>query len=246
MKYVAPNQPPTELIRWMAQCKTASSEIDYDTVGQVEIEGENRDVKTAIKRQRLIDQGYICPYTLVRVDDKSCHIEHIKPRELSKLEGRREETLDYGNLIACFPANGGDKAYGCGAPLRESKTLALSPRDPRCEVRVRYRSTGRVEAADGGELVAQTLDTWLGLNCTWLLERRKAALSGAGVSSSSSNPLSVAAAKALCESILRFKPGQKLTPFCVAIAHVAQEHIDRLEKLAAQRRFGRQSQHRDH
>jgi len=195
MKHVAPNEPPIELIRWIAQCRKASTEIDYDTVGQVEINGEKLDVKAAIKRQRLIDQGYICPYTLVRIDEASCHIEHIKPRAVSKRDGRREETLDYGNLIACFPPDGGDKSYGCGAPLRGQKPLAVSPRDSRCQMVVCYRSTGRVEAADGGELVAQTLDTWLGLNCTWLLEKRKAALAGAGVSSSSSAPLSVAAAK---------------------------------------------------
>jgi uncharacterized protein (TIGR02646 family) len=246
MKHVAPNQPPTELIRWIAQCRSASIEIDYDTVGQVEIDGEKRDVKAAIKRQRLVDQGYICPYTLVRIDEASCHIEHIKPRAVSKAEGRREETLDYGNLVACFPAKGSDKTYGCGAPLREDKLLALSPRDPRCEVVARYQSTGRVEAAAGWELVAHTLDTLLGLNCIWLSERRKAALSGAGVSICSSNPLSAAAAKDLRETILRFRPGQKLAPFCVAIAHVAQEHIDRLEKLAAKRRFSRQGRQQDH
>jgi len=244
MKHVAPNQPPTELIRWVAQCRNASIEVDYDTVGQVEIDGEKRDVKAAIKRQRLIDQGYICPYTLVRVDELSCHIEHIKPRSLSKQERRPDETLDYGNLIACFPANGGDKSYGCGAPLRENKPLAFSPRDFQCEVRVRYKSTGQVEAANGDAKIQEMLDKTLGLNSNWIRDKRCAALAKAGVALAS-DAISSPEAIRLRDSILNYRPQNKLTPFCLAIAHAAQEHIDRLGNLAAKRRFMRQSQHHE-
>lgn len=242
MKHVAPNQSPTELLRWIAQCRNASIEIDYDTVGQVEIDGEKRDVKAAIKQQRLIDQGYICPYTLVRIDENSCHIEHIKPRAISKAEGRPEETLDYENLIACFPANGGNKAYGCGAPMRDNKPLAFSPRDFRCENQVRYRSSGQVEAANGSPEVCEMIDNTLCLNARWLMDKRRTALEKAGVAIGSNPPISIREARALRDLVLHYSPQRKLPPFCVAIAHAAQEHIERLEKLQAKSRFAQRSQ----
>jgi uncharacterized protein (TIGR02646 family) len=219
-------------------------EIDYDTVGQVEVDGEKRDVKAAIKQQRLIDQGYICPYTLVRIDENSSHLEHITPRAVSRANGRSNETLDYGNLIACFPANGGDKTYGCGAPIRENKPLALSPRDSRCEFHVRYRSSGQVEAANGIPDEEEMINKTLCLNVSWLTDKRRTALDRAGVAIGS-DPISIREARVLRDTILHYSPQRKLPPFCVAIAHAAQEHIERLEKLQAKSRFAQQRQRQE-
>jgi hypothetical protein len=85
----------------------------------------------------------------------------------------------------------------------------------------------------------------LRLNVKWLRDKRCAALAKAGVGFAS-DIVGVPEAIRLRDSILDYRPSRKLAPFCVAIAHAAQEHIDRLNKLAAKRRFSRQSQRQDH
>jgi uncharacterized protein (TIGR02646 family) len=241
MRFIAANRPPQELIAWVASSRQAGVELNYDTLGKVEIDGESRDVKEAIKRQRLEDQGYLCAYTLVRIEEESAHVEHLKARSVSKEEGRLEETVDYGNMVACFPANGGDTTYGCGAPVRGSTALVVTPREQRCETALRYRSTGRVEPAqENDDAIRKMLNDVLCLNTHWLLGRRQNAILDAGVAPRSPKPLTSTAASRLAEHIVEYRTGTKLTPFCVAIAHAAQDHVARLRKLAIKRRYAQQ------
>jgi uncharacterized protein (TIGR02646 family) len=242
VKFIVANHPPAELIAWIANSRSNGIDVNYDTVGQVKMGGVTKDVKDAIKRQRLEDQGYICAYTMVHIEEGTSHIEHLKPRSLSKAQGKPEETLDYGNLVACFPANGGDTSHGCGAPVRGEKILALTPREQRCERVLRFKSSGRVEAAIPDPALGDMIERVLCLNTAWLLSIRRGAILNAGVALASPKPLGASEAARLAGTISTHKSGGKFTPFCVAIAHAAREHIDRLQKLASKRKYARQYQ----
>jgi hypothetical protein len=263
MKYIQANTPPEELIKWTAAQRVAGVNLHFDTFGTVEINGQVRDVKTAILESRIKDQGFICPYTLLRIETENtsadgtvtpatAHLEHLVPRTVSDHAAppRPEETVDYGNMVACFPKNGGDKSYGFGAPMRDDVLLVVSPRDPACERVISYHQNGTVNPSQASSPQEQDpiwiqLNTTLGLNTDKLKRFRRGAFLKAGVSlESDPNSLDTPEkAEKLAQEIVRFRRGEKLTPHCVAIAHAALAHAAKLRKLRAQRAQARRHAH---
>jgi uncharacterized protein (TIGR02646 family) len=238
MRYISDNHPPEELILWFREQRKVGLNLRYDDLTPVVIDGERRDVRQAIIQQRLKDQGYLCAYTMLRVEEASCHVEHIYPRSRSYAEGNPELSVDYMNMVACYPLQEPRNKRGkCpfGAEARGDKLLGLHPLDPTCEQRLRYKSTGEAVAT-----IATDSDTHriidaegelLRLNHPKLVGWRKSAIDRAGIGVKASKPLTEAQALRLQSGVLQFQRGEKLTPHCVAIAHAAAEHIERLRKL---------------
>jgi uncharacterized protein (TIGR02646 family) len=237
MRYISENQPPPELILWLREQRKAGVNLRYDDLSPVEINSEQRDVRKAIVEQRLKDQGYLCAYTMLRIEADSCHVEHIYPRTLSYAEGDPEKTVEYTNIVACYPfEETGNKRGKCpfGAVARESNILGLHPLDPNCQKRLRYQSNGRVLATraddwDGIKLI-DPAGQLLRLNHPKLVKWRKSSINEAGLGIKSSSPLSEASATRLKTEVLQFKAGEKLKPFCVALAHAVDDHLRRLKK----------------
>jgi uncharacterized protein (TIGR02646 family) len=241
VRFIDANAAPAELINWVAQQGAAGVNLCYDNLGQIEIGGQIHDVKEAIKGQRLRDQGFLCAYTLLRIDQNSAHIEHLVPRATSNANGVPEQTVEYGNMVACFPLNGGDKSHGFGAPVRGTTPLVVTPRQQNCATFFKFTPNGRVEPAQPGNFAVRTMiDEVLCLNAPLLVSRRLAAYRGVRLSLDSPHPLSRAAAERLQRDVLTHKAGGRLTPFCICIAEAAGDHIRRLEKLSARKRFSRQ------
>ncbi len=240
MRYINASQAPSELIAWVAQQRKAGVNLHYDYLGIVEVGGHTVDVKEAVLKQRLKDQGFLCAYTMLRIDPDNAHIEHLVPRTVSNQAGRPDETIDYNNMVACFPKNGGDKNHGFGAPVRADRSLAVTPIDPSCERRIRYRDDGFVEALDRNDkALVEQIDDVLKLNARLLVRGRRESLCKAGITSDSPNPLSIGEAERLASGIVTFRPGGKLTQFCIAINQVAEAHVERIKKIQKKRAFSR-------
>jgi uncharacterized protein (TIGR02646 family) len=249
VRRIVDQQSPAELISWTAQQRAAGINFSFETLGRVQIAGEERDVKAAILAQRLNDQGYICAYTMRRITDESAHLEHIVPRSVSYAANRPEESVTYRNIVACFPKNGGDKSHGYGAPVRKDLPLVVSPCDEHCERAFSYQRAGRVEPGFPAEhpqyeALRSQIEKTLNLNADFLVRARKQAIKGAGVSTvDDSNAIeSPEAAERLAREVLSFKRGNELTPYCVAISHAATAHAGALRKLRDQRKHARRQQ----
>jgi uncharacterized protein (TIGR02646 family) len=231
------------LIDWVAQQKAASVNLHYDVLGQVERPGgEKVDVKQAIVRQRLKDQGYLCAYTMVGISEKNCHVEHIVPRSDSNARQQSEETVRYDNMLACYPQDDSKGKCPFGAHAREDRPLPLTPLDATCEKRMRFRKNGQIEPLNSNDLgVSNILDeegNLLRLNHPRLVLWRREAIH-AVLFSGHSPELSITAARRFAKRVLEFRWGERLRPYCIALAHAATEHADNLEKLRRKKRFSK-------
>lgn len=242
MRLIRDNQPPKELIDWIAQQRGAGVNLHFDTLGRVSVYGEERDVKKAILRQRLLDQGYLCAYTMVRIEEDNSHIEHLVPRSLSKAEGRPEETVEYRNMVACYPVDG---TCEFGAHARKNLSLPFTPLDANCESRIQYGTNGYAKPVNPGDQNVDALidpdGSLLRLNHSTLIRWRKNAVIGAGLSNGSKQLKRVHETKRYAREVLNFRRGDKLEPYCIALAHAADAHVKRLEKLTQKRKFSRAS-----
>jgi uncharacterized protein (TIGR02646 family) len=243
MRYISDNQPPEELILWLREQRKENLNLRYDDLTPVKINGVNKDVRQSIIDQRLKDQGYLCAYTMLRIHEDSCHVEHIYPRSCSYAKGYPEKSVEYANMIACYPLQkSGDKRGKCpfGAEARGNEPLGLHPLDPTCEQRLRYKSNGEVVATNPSDNnainIIDAAGKLLRLNHPKLVKWRKSAIDQAGIgipttkALRASKRLTEAQATRLKNEVLQFQRGQKLRPHCVAIAHAADEHIERIRK----------------
>lgn len=241
MRHIRENNTPQALISCLALRNQAGQDLNYDEVGLVEVDGSSVSVVAEIRRARILDQGGICAYTMMRIDEESCHNEHIIPRSRSRAEGRMEETLEYRNIVACYPKNDSEGACEFGAIARGTRELAVTPLDAACEQRIAFsRTSGRADAANPTDQAVQEMcDEVLVLNHDALIQRRLEAFDRAGVGTKSNSPISAPQAIALAASILEHRRGNLLAPFCVAISHAAKTHAELIEKVRQRRRRSR-------
>lgn len=243
MRCIINNESPQALLAWKAQRNNAKPRqvSDFRQLGRIEIEGDSVDVKQAIKEQRLIDQGGLCAYTMMRIRLDTSHVEHLKPQTLSRENDRVghfiEETVDYGNMALCYPKKEGSGGVGYGAPYRGEANLVLTPRDARCERLIQYHRDGSVDSED--TRVDEMLSKVLNLNHATLVDRRKESYNRAGVGLRPSNLLSEKEASRLAESVLKMNAKNELAPFCAGISHAAKQHVEILQKRRRKKAMAR-------
>jgi uncharacterized protein (TIGR02646 family) len=227
MRWIRENEPPEALIRCLALRRQSGQSLNYDEVS----------VKKEIRKSRIADQGGICAYTMMRIDENSCHNEHLIPRAVSRESGNIEQTLDYKNIVACFPKEVGAGGIEYGAHARGTKNLVFTPLDQSCEERIHYkRATGKAEPTkDGDDAATELINDVLKLNHKTLIENRLNAFNQAGVGNRSSKPLTGKQARRLASLILTYKKGGDLTPYCVALSHAATQHAEWIEHLRKRR-----------
>lgn len=243
MRYIASNTAPQALRDWISQRNAATPQqvLDFRQLGRVEIAGEDVDVKQAIKEQRLIDQGGLCAYTMMRITVDTSHVEHLKPQTKSRINDQVEhfieETVDYGNMVLCYPKEEEAGGVGFGAPYRGDVDLVLTPRETKCEKLVQYYRDGSVKSEDPA--VERMLNKVLNLNHTTLVDRRKDAYNRQHVGLRSTDPLTVKQAERLAESVLEMNSKNELKPFCVGISHAAKQHVEILQKRRHKKKMAR-------
>jgi uncharacterized protein (TIGR02646 family) len=168
------------------------------------------------------------------------HIEHLVPQTQASELG-----LTYSNMLACFPADGGDTSHGYGAPMKGGTAVAVgvnfvSPYSPGCDQRFQFDSQGLIGCAPHDKAVQQTI-ACLRLNHGQLVELRQRALSAHGLTLRTSDlraqryprlqkvtcHLSAKQAQSLATTVMQADAQGQLEPFCSAIAQVAAAYAQR-------------------
>ncbi len=228
MRYIEKNDPPEALLYWKAQRNAAAQSLDFAELGRVEMNGDEVDVKQAIKFQRMKDQGFLCAYTMLRITVEDSHIEHLIPQSRSRKDMNINETVEYGNMVACYPREESKGGVGYGAAYRGKKLLIVTPRDSKCERVIKYHQNGTITSEDGE--VEKMLNNVLNLNAQTLKDRRQDIFNRHGVGLRSDNPLKIREAERFAQSVMKADSNGKLSPFCVALNHAAQAHIELIRK----------------
>lgn len=212
MKRIIKGQEPEVLRQWKDENADVPQNLTYQNMP-----------KAAVKAQMLVEQGYLCGYTMQRiqtVDD--CHIEHITPRSQAP-----HLTIDYNNLLACVPSDtpghrpainnfpyGAMKKWG----TQVDEGTFVSPLQADVESRFRYVADGSVGAVAEDEAAESTI-TILALNHGQLIDLRKAAIEERVLDVD--DPLSAAEAETLAQAIMNADAAGRVPEFCLAISQVA-------------------------
>lgn len=187
MKYIRKNAfAPKKLQDWL-------NNLTSDEKGcliNCRYENLPSDVHKNLVKILLEEQGFLCCYTGLRIDDKNSHIEHLKPQTISKKDPHDHDDVNYYNMLAAYPKEKNipknetsTKECPFGAKFRGKETLAVSPLSPECEQKFIFDIEGVIKSAnadgenetDEEDDATQTINT-LNLNYDLLVEMRKAAI----------------------------------------------------------------------
>jgi uncharacterized protein (TIGR02646 family) len=217
MRRIIKTHAPQELQNWCEENKEINHAYEqlWGTVAHA-----------ALKRELLEEQGLLCAYTGKAIGRDTSHVEHIKPRNVC----REWEDVDYKNLVACFPADGGDVSHGFGAPMKGGwweEAEFISPLMDGCEHHFRFAWSGHVYAfPDGHEAAAQTIDK-LKLDHDELTKLRKARIDGffGYGKRTSSRPLTIGDARTVLASIDRIDRAGSLIEYCFVLKQLLSRYI---------------------
>ena len=121
-----------------------------------------QDIRIDVRTNCLIDQFYLCGYCCNRIDEKTCHNEHIIPQ--NSVEGENL-TLDFdNNIIASCNAS-----LHCGHK-KDNNKIDLTPLMTECESEIIYQLNGKMTHTTPR---AQATITTLGIRNKSLENKRK-------------------------------------------------------------------------
>jgi len=169
------------------------------------------DVKSSLLSALLSDQGYICCYCGMRIDDKSSHVEHIRPRHWYP-----EYSLNYNNLLAsCGRRYTANQPLHCGAAKGDwfDEVLLVSPLYKDRIMKFTFFANGIVAAIDE-DLPAVTTIKKLNLNSPNLQEHRRKAVDAVV------ELLSEYTIDEIVHKIIQRDADGRLEPFCFVITNV--------------------------
>lgn len=218
MRKIVKTHPPQELRDW----RTANRDLNHtyeDMLGT--------GAHQALKIKLLEEQGQICAYTGRSIDSESSHIEHLKPQN----QCSDWEDVNYRNVVACFPADGGDTSYGYGAPVKAGwwdEALFVSPLSDDCERRFHFTWSGHVNPyPEDHEGARKTIEV-LGLDKKGLRQLRKSRIDGffGFGRRTRQRPLSVADARMALENIEQFNRDGRLHEFCFVLKQLLLKYTE--------------------
>jgi len=228
MRAIVKQGIPMTLQNWVRDMRRdAPQNLSYDNLPTA--------IKDDVKRALLMEQGHLCAYTLRKLHGiGSCHIEHVEPQNAAP-----SKDVDYANMAACVPKDGGDTSIGYGAPMKAGKAVRLnadfvSPHMQGCETRFQFDDKGGVKSVPG-DIAAQRTITTLNLNHGALTELRRAALQAHGLTVATRTTRtarqlkSAAQARRFAAEVMRPDGYGQLEPFCVALAQAALAYAEREE-----------------
>jgi uncharacterized protein (TIGR02646 family) len=231
MKLIEKNGCPPDYTHWCRSVAGTEQE-DYEEIP--------KKCKNTLKAVLLEEQGFICGYTMKRIDQDNAHIEHIKPQHVCKVEKRGLKLgldLDYGNMIACYPEknNKGEPLYGAhkkGKWWENNGIDFISPLDNSCQRSFRFDLDGKITALNPKAF--KTIEV-LALDNSSLTQIRGRVIyehiyGSAGVKS-------ICQANRKMERILEKDGRGKYHEFCIAIHDALQEHIKTLEKASKRKKY---------
>jgi uncharacterized protein (TIGR02646 family) len=183
---------------------------------------ENTAVIEAVERSLLKEQGHLCCYTGIRVDNGNYHVEHLKPQKCCIAN----EDIDYKNILVAYPRDG--CAFGAHAKGDwHQPELMVSPLDPSCSGRFAYGISGEVSPANPSDLAAHTTIQRLRLNHQALAGMRRAAIEGLLARAPAMGTRKL---ERIAREYSQVTPGQPLAEFCFVIQQVADQLLQRARR----------------
>lgn len=222
MKRIKKTHPPKELLEWLKD--NEGLDCSYRAL-------QGKPAYEALKRHLLKEQGYICAYTGIEISEENSHIEHLKPQTVCKqekvLDKKYLDDVEYHNMVACFPKNGGDDSLGYGAPVKRSwwnESEFVSPCQADCERRFIYGWKGEIKHLHGDKAAETTINV-LGLGTKRLKDKRYKRILGFFGFSRKAKDLSQRDAKKLLAIIGKPNSTGHLTEFCFVFEQLLPKYI---------------------
>ncbi|MBU5635906.1 TIGR02646 family protein [Geomonas sp. Red69] len=218
MRRIVKTHAPQQLTKWRNDNKDLNHAYE-DMLGT--------EAHQALKDKLLEEQGGICAYTGRAIDAASSHVEHLKPQ--NQCVG--SEDVEYRNVVACFPADGGDTAFGYGAPVKAgwwNEALFVSPLSEECERRFRFTWSGHVYPNPGDHQGATETIKILGLDKEGLRQLRKSRIDGffGFGARTRAKPLSIADARTALARVDEFNGNGRLQEFCFVLKQLLPKFIE--------------------
>ncbi len=222
MRRITKGQEPEELRFWKEQNAVTPQNLTYSNMP-----------KAGVKLQMLAEQGYLCAYTMQRIQTVTdCHIEHIVPQNQPNQPPHLD--IDYSNLLACVPSDTpghrptNDLPYGARKKggTRIDQDTFVSPLHEDVESRFLYRPNGSIGFVTGDNAAENTIRI-LALDHGQLADLRKAALEERVLDVG----LSADEARTLSQTILATDTAGRIAEFCLAISQVAAWYADKMRNL---------------
>jgi uncharacterized protein (TIGR02646 family) len=211
MKYIEKQPEPDQFRQW-------KEGVSADWIPSWGALDDAPNVKKALKGQLLSEQGAICCYCGMSVNQNNSHIEHIKPRK-----NYPEEALNYNNLLAsCLPDQEKRVKLHCGMHKKDWYVTSefVSPLDSSCQERFGFGSNGAIMEKNQQDHSATITIQKLGLNCTQLIAHRKKAIEGSGLFD---DTLSEDDLERFADAIMRRDDEGHFIEFCFVISSVLKE-----------------------
>lgn len=203
MKYIQKGKEPQNFSDWKATQKSLGVNYDYKYLSNPE--------KGAVHISLLSEQGYICCYCCMRVEQSNSHIEHLAPQ--SKTDS--ELSLDYTNMLGSCGRYPNWPEY-CGNK-KGNLAIGVSPLQANCEEFFNYSSIGEILPTANNKDAQKTIKV-LGLNHFDLTEGRKQAFEALeGITQEEAELLAQ-----VCQQ--RNAQGQ-YQPFCNAVLYFLKNYL---------------------
>lgn len=236
MRCIKKQAEPRIFIEWKKSMQMyAPQNLTYNNLPTTKDESE-KSVSAEVKKALLVEQGYLCAYSLRRLSLDNCHIEHVLAQNTHP-----HLDVDYQNMAACFPKSGGDLSHGYGAPVKsgvcvkwanssdcsrsncaekpcEAVINFVSPYSVNCEKRFSYKANGEIQGLDAEAI--ETIEL-LKLNHQNLIDLRRREIQANGLSVRSDRRKSPTEARRFAESVFQLDEQKRLVPFCTAHHQIA-------------------------
>ena len=217
MRRIVKYHAPQELTRWCEDNKNVNHSYG-DLCGT--------EAYRVLKDTLLVEQGGICAYTGRAIERCSSHVEHLKPQN----QCAEWEDVDYRNVVACFPVDGGDTSHGYGAPVKAGwwdENLFVSPLSESCERRFRFTWSGHIYPnPDDHQQAVETIKV-LCLDHDGLRKLRESRIKGffGFGSRTRTKPLSIAEANLALANIDQLDGNGRLTEFCFVLKQLLPKYM---------------------
>lgn len=215
MKRIVKTQIPPLLAAWVAQTQNSDNKLYKDMTAVVKDELRNRLIK---------EQFYLCAYTGINISDFNFHIEHIYPRNLSKINKTRED-VDYFNVLACYPAAKYKDDCYFGANKKDEwwdKAKFISPLDPSCAAKFIFNWSGKISPFSGNVAATETIKV-LALDHSQLNSLRKASIDSFFGFDRGTSITKTQARKLLVK--IDEPEGGRLRPFCFVLKQLLEKYV---------------------
>lgn len=121
------------LIQWKIEQKLSPQNLTYNNAPHKEM-----------KLDLLKEQGYLCAYTMRRIEEDTMHIEHIYPQSIYM-----DRAIEWTNIVAAYPNTGNiSERHDYGADLKadyDPENGFISPINLDVKKHFKFKQDGEIE-----------------------------------------------------------------------------------------------------